>query len=262
MTLAPREKACSPCMRGTPDMDMGCAQNKRRSSGGFTLIELLAVIAIVAILAALLVPGIAKGQRRANAADSMSNLRQIVAASMLFAGDHDGRFHNGWSFEQQLGPYLVNYRDERTLYVSRNADRQPRVAGATFPITYSVHGRMMFNSEDNPDLGQPASRMRNPGRLILVGDGIQAPNNFWQANWHIQNPAAYVFGNYDSFSEADLATPLENNAGPRGVGPDESSGNAGWFRYCNDGAVAAAFGDGHAELIRKGSVVAGNLVAF
>ena len=229
---------------------------------GFTLVELLAVIGIIALLAALPLPTLGRANRRANATDSLSNLRQIVAASMLFAGDHDGRFHNGWSFEQQLGPYLVHYKDQRTLYVSRNADKRPQVVGATFPITYSVHGRMMFNSEDNQELGQPVSRMRNPSRLILVGDGVQAPNNMWQANWHLQNPAAYVFGSYADFTEAQLKIPLENNGGPQGVGPDQASANAGWFRYCNDGAVAAAFGDGHAELIAKGQVLAENLIPY
>ncbi len=229
---------------------------------GFTLVELLAVIGIIALLAALLLPTLGRATRRANANDSLSNLRQIVAASMLFAGDHDGRFHNGWSFEQQLGPYLTHYLDQRTLYVSRNADKRPQVVGATFPITYSVHGRMMFNSEDNPELGQPVSRMRNPARLILVGDGVQAPNNMWQANWHLQNPAAYVFGEYANFTAAQLKAPLENNGGPQGVGPDQASANAGWFRYCNEGAVAAAFGDGHAELIAKGKVLADNLIPY
>lgn len=235
---------------------------RRGARPGFTLVELLAVIAIIGLLAALLLPAIRSAQRKANTADSLSNLRQIVSASMLFASDHDGRFHNGWSYEQQLGPYLMNYLDQRTLYVSRNADKKPQTVGATFPITYSVHGRMMFNSEDNPELGQPVSRMRNPARLILAADGIQAPNNGWQANWHIQNPAAYVFGNYDSFTEAQLKTPLEDNGGAQGVGPDEASANAGWFRYCNNGAVAAAFGDGHSELIPKGSILAENLVPY
>lgn len=225
---------------------------------GFTLIELLVVIGIIALLASMLLPMVVKAKRTANAADSLNNLRQIVAASMAFATDHEGHFPLGFGYEWRLKPYLQDPQSSRTIYVSRNADRKPTVT-ISDPITYSVHGFMMDQGH-LPDLGRPVSLMRNPGRLILVADGIQAPNNNWQANWHFQNPAAYVYGDYDSFTEADLKTPLEPNEGGRGIGPDQASANAGWFRYCNNGSVAAGFGDGHAALIKKGEVIAGNLV--
>ena len=229
---------------------------------GFTLVELLVVIVILAILMGLLLPAVKKATRTANAADSISNLRQIMAASILFAQDHGGRFHRGWGYEQILQNYLTNPQDARTVFKSRNADIDPKVSGSTIPITYSVHGVMMWPSADRDDLGQPVSVMKNPGRLILVADGIQAPNNNWQANWHFQNPADYMNGRYGNFTAAQLELPLENNSGGKGVGPDVKGANAGWFRYCNNGAVAAAFGDGHAELIKKGKVVGANLVAY
>ncbi len=229
---------------------------------GFTLIELLVVIAVIAILASLLIPVIGSVQRKARAAESLSNLRQIVAATFLYAGEHDGRFHEGWGYERKLQPYLTDPMAARTLFTSPNADKQPTVVGSMIPITYSVHGYLMWPVYTNNGtvVGYPLGIMHEPHRLVLIGDGIQAPGNFWQANFHLQNPNGYIYADYNGLSENELDARLENNSGPRGWGPDEASGAAGWFRYCNNGAVAVGYGDGGAGLIPKGEVIARNLV--
>jgi prepilin-type N-terminal cleavage/methylation domain-containing protein/prepilin-type processing-associated H-X9-DG protein len=56
---------------------------------GFTLIELLVVIAIIAILAAILFPVFARAREKARQSTCTSNQRQIAAAAMMFAQDHD-----------------------------------------------------------------------------------------------------------------------------------------------------------------------------
>lgn len=53
----------------------------------FTLIELLTVIAIIAILAAILIPTVGKVRKQANAATSVSNLRQIGTAMNVWMQD-------------------------------------------------------------------------------------------------------------------------------------------------------------------------------
>jgi prepilin-type N-terminal cleavage/methylation domain-containing protein len=55
----------------------------------FTLIELLVVIAIIAILAAILFPVFAAAKKSGKKTVSLSNLKQVSTASILYAGDYD-----------------------------------------------------------------------------------------------------------------------------------------------------------------------------
>lgn len=59
---------------------------------GFTLIELLVVIAIIAILAAILFPVFTTSQQSGRRAKCLSQLKQLVAASLAYADDNGGRF--------------------------------------------------------------------------------------------------------------------------------------------------------------------------
>lgn len=60
--------------------------NKQRA---FTLIELLVVIAIIAILAAILFPVFAQAKNAAKKTASLSNLKQVGTATLLYVGDYD-----------------------------------------------------------------------------------------------------------------------------------------------------------------------------
>lgn len=64
-------------------------RGKNRDNKGFTLIELLVVIAIIAILAAILFPVFNQAKEKARQTTCSSNLKQISAAFMAYATDHN-----------------------------------------------------------------------------------------------------------------------------------------------------------------------------
>lgn len=66
-----------------------CDMPSRRTA--FTLIELLVVIAIIAILAALLLPALGRAKAKAQAAQCMSNKKQLQLAWFMYAGDNIDR---------------------------------------------------------------------------------------------------------------------------------------------------------------------------
>lgn len=64
---------------------------RRPVLAAFTLIELLTVIAIIGILAAILIPTIGSVREKAQRAVDANNLREIVKAAMIYAGDNNER---------------------------------------------------------------------------------------------------------------------------------------------------------------------------
>jgi len=63
---------------------------------GFGLIELLVVLAILAILAALLLPVFWSARRAAHSPVCLNHLRQLTAATLLYAQDHEEQFALGF----------------------------------------------------------------------------------------------------------------------------------------------------------------------
>lgn len=61
---------------------------------GFTLVELLVVVAISALLIGVLLPGLAKARRGAQATVCLSQMRQLAVAQAAYATEHKGQLVN------------------------------------------------------------------------------------------------------------------------------------------------------------------------
>ena len=119
----------------------------RSRRAGFTLIELLVVIAIIAILAALLLPALAAAKEKGKRAVCVSNLRQIVVVSIMYANDWDDYFepasyNTGW---KQQNPFEFDgalLAQATQLGFSTNLNSA--ATGSVLPTIWTCPNRPMF----------------------------------------------------------------------------------------------------------------------
>lgn len=76
---------------------------RRRS--GFTLVELLVVIVIIVTLASLSFLGFSRMRAAADAATTVSNMRQLQVANQSYASDHNGRYASYKVLDEDKGTY-------------------------------------------------------------------------------------------------------------------------------------------------------------
>ena len=63
-----------------------------KAARAFTLIELLFAVTILAVLAALILGAVNVARERGDAAQCVSNLRELVTANLSYAAEHEGRY--------------------------------------------------------------------------------------------------------------------------------------------------------------------------
>jgi hypothetical protein len=243
----------------------------------FTLIELLVVIAIIAILAAILFPVFAQAKVAAKRTTNLSNYKQDVLGTLMYAADQDDYIAplqsspNGYNdvfdaapenlvknYGQLIFPYTKNYLILRHP-LDANATDSVLYAGATtqvgkeFNATQRAnHGYNYFYLSPFNSLGafQPKAltQLSRSAQTILTVDSIWDMNGprhpAGGGNWFVQAPSYW------------------NSSTVYWFGPWDFTNTSSWFQYGGafdfaKGQITVSFADGHAKSLATPNLWAG-----
>lgn len=230
--------------------------HRSRKINSFTLVEILVVISIIGLLAGLAVPAIGSAQKKAKSGACLSNLRQIGTATLAYAAENHGSFPESGYGEAPAWPTnLANFlsidaKKKKSIFVCPGAEKPVQEAtGNEMAITYGVHGGLM--PKDAPASTRLVAVVR-PSQVILAADVCQDPANKGWSPYAIENPAVFV-------TQTGGRGGTELNS-PISTATDNDLAKNSWIRYRHDGKANVVMCDGHAESLKKGTIVNRNVI--
>lgn len=130
-----------------------------KKTQGFTLVELLVVMGIIGVLVGLLMPSMRQAVRASRAVVCQSNLRQIGAGLLMYAGENRQRL-----------PYVIEPLWQSNGQLNWSADP------AAEPL--SLQNVMKTYLEDAKVYQCPASRLGYPKDDVKMAYRVSSANNF------------------------------------------------------------------------------------
>jgi len=150
----------------------------------FTLLELLVVIALIGVLAALLFPVLNHVKQSGDQAACLHNMRQIAAAFVVYANDHDfelpspaNRNGNLDRWPAALAKYLKDVKVYAAPgmpdnYLVRHADP---LANAPNNTSFLMNGFDDLGGFDDPEAKIRIAQIETPSNTLLLG--MQKPGS-------------------------------------------------------------------------------------
>jgi prepilin-type N-terminal cleavage/methylation domain-containing protein len=168
------------------------AEEISMSRRAFTLIELLVVIAIIAILAAILFPVFAQAKLAAKKTASLSNIKQIELATLMYMNDYDDYFplgsgnswwypngDGGWSWSEE--PYTKS-----VALLQDSTDPKPSpwwpswMAYPTVQISYASNGYAAWDPTNGWQtfgvMGMDQTWLGNGGGVVSSESKVTQPS--------------------------------------------------------------------------------------
>lgn len=222
----------------------------------FTLIELLVVIAIIAILAAILFPVFAQAKRAAKDASALSNVKQLITANVMYAGDYDDATV---LFEQTTEPWTawpifvhpyvktVDMFYDPAQKVRPNPFPAQPWEGTTGKVWWAWQQQTAINRENfandqyNWKQGRTLTSMEHlASRMALTLGEVQNEAGLNAQHWFWADEASCSFL---TDTRKDWWWSQKFNSIPKAA-----------QKYHGDGIIAA-FGDGHAKKVPRAKYI-------
>ena len=231
---------------------------------GFTLIELLVVIAIISILAAIMFPAFASAKVAAKRIVSISNLKQLTLATIMYVEDSGGYPLDGSPVAQvpqtTWVDHIYHYVKSPDVYKSPLA--KPEMFTETFAYGDDTkkYGGYGYNYQY---LGNSAVQAGNPRLPFAASSGfVQAPTDtsLFAYTQGVRNDAgAVTAGAHVIDSPLESARGSGKASGYFGFGAECGTTTEGWGQFGCRAApaewanerVCVAWVDGHASTRRR-----------